>query len=549
MRQAGYDVREAGTGAEALRLARELSPEIVLLDVNLPDMNGVDVCRELRRDPATAAIAVVHVSATAVEAPNRARGLEFGADAYLVEPVDRTELLATVQSVLRRRLEQQCEREGRRRAEEEAGRLARLQTALAALGEAATQEQVLDAIAETVLKAADASAALVLLLDGNTEELIVRRAIGQPCGSAGARISVRAASPMADAVRLGEPVLLGSAAERDERYPGLVRFFEFAGGDGAFVAAPLILRDQPLGAFCLRFPSDAAFNASDRDFFSIIARECAQALVRASLYDGERALRQEFESEVVLTQRLIEAQKLETVGQLAAGVAHRYNNWLMGIMGSLSLVLPELPSGGREADLVQRALTSAEKMADITRQLLSYSGRGRFVLERVDLTGAVRDCEELLRAACPRTIVLSLDLAESLPLIEADPNQIQQVVLNLVSNAVEAIGASPGGAIQVRTAVEFLDEAAGARFPGFGSLKPGQYVCLAVEDNGCGMNDSTRSRIFDPFFTTKFLGRGLGLAAVAGMVRSQRGGVRVESAPGEGSTFSVYLPVAGGPAA
>jgi PAS domain S-box-containing protein len=219
-----------------------------------------------------------------------------------------------------------------------------------------------------------------------------------------------------------------------------------------------------------------------------------------------------------------EAQKFETVGDLAAGVAHDFNNLLTSIMGNASLILGELPSDSAYRDRLRDVVHASHRAADLTRQLLAYSGKGRHFMQKVELSGLVRRIRELIEAAVPKKINLQLQLAPDLPSTEADINQVQQVILNLVSNAAEAI-AEEIGTITIQTGFD-----------------PEDGVFLEVADTGCGMDTETKARIFDPFFTTKFTGRGLGLAAVAGIVRSHKGSVRVTSTPSRGSAFRVYFP-------
>jgi CheY-like chemotaxis protein len=185
-----------------------------------------------------------------------------------------------------------------------------------------------------------------------------------------------------------------------------------------------------------------------------------------------------------------------------------------------------MPEDSPDRDKLLDIINSSRRAADLTRQLLAYSGKARGFLEKVDLSDIVEDSRSLIEAAIPKKVTLGLRLGIDLPYVEADPNQVQQILLNLVSNSVEAIG-DAHGAITIRTAYE------------------GGKVFLEVRDTGCGMDAATRARVFDPFFTTKFTGRGLGLSAVAGIVRSHKGSIDVESAPDVGSTFRIRLaPVA-----
>ncbi|HEX8984804.1 MAG TPA: PAS domain S-box protein [Bryobacteraceae bacterium] len=238
-------------------------------------------------------------------------------------------------------------------------------------------------------------------------------------------------------------------------------------------------------------------------------------------------------------EHLRETQKLESLGVLAGGVAHDFNNLLVGIMGNASLALDSIAEEDPVRSMIESLLQASERAANLTRQLLAYSGRGQFVVQSTDVSRLIREIVALIQTSIPKSVRLSFALENTLPAIEADVAQIQQLVMNLVINAAEAIGEVPG-TVTVRTYQEFREAAdAGER---------GTYVALEVEDTGCGMDQATRERIFDPFFTTKFTGRGLGLAAVLGIVRGHRGRIQVDTAPGEGTRFRVSFPAATAPA-
>lgn len=239
----------------------------------------------------------------------------------------------------------------------------------------------------------------------------------------------------------------------------------------------------------------------------------------------------------------LNAAKLESLGILAGGIAHDFNNLLTGIMGNTSLVLEDLPPDSTAVQYLQEVVRASETAARLTRQMLAYAGKGQFVLEQVDVSRVVRETLPLIESALPRLVRLKLDVAQNLPAVEADPGQVQQLVMNLVINAAEAASSGSSGLVTIWTSLEVLDDAGtAAMLAGFPVLA-GRYIVLRVKDNGCGMNEETKNRIFDPFFSTKFTGRGLGLAAVSGIVRSHRGGISLASEPGAGSDFRVYLRV------
>ncbi|MBI5564145.1 MAG: GAF domain-containing protein [Chloroflexi bacterium] len=240
---------------------------------------------------------------------------------------------------------------------------------------------------------------------------------------------------------------------------------------------------------------------------------------------------------------LRQTQKMESLGVLAGGIAHDFNNLLVAMLGQTSLALSRLPSDNEARPHVEKAVKAASRAADLTRQLLAYSGGGQFEQRPVQLNNLIQDNLHLFEVAVPKNVQLRSDLAAGLPLIDGDTGQLQQVIMNLIINASEAIGEQPGR-VTVLTRPYTLtgNEAYWAQYTGL-RLPPGQYAQVAVTDTGGGMGTDTLARIFDPFFTTKFTGRGLGLAAVLGIVRGHGGGLQVDSRPEHGTTFYLLFPV------
>jgi PAS domain S-box-containing protein len=228
--------------------------------------------------------------------------------------------------------------------------------------------------------------------------------------------------------------------------------------------------------------------------------------------------------------KLLEAQlqhddKVDSLGVLAGGVAHDFNNLLVGILGNASLAQDAASPAVR--GYLERIESAAQRAAALTRQMLAYAGKQQFVFAQLDISSEIREVLALVRSSLHPSIHLELDLDAHLPPVKADQGQIQQVVMNLLINAGEAVSAE-GGRIRVTTSADAA----------------GRSVSLCVEDNGCGMTPEVKARIFDPFFTTKFMGRGLGLAAVMGIVRAHLGAIEVESVPGSGTVFRVRFPAA-----
>jgi two-component system cell cycle sensor histidine kinase/response regulator CckA len=242
-----------------------------------------------------------------------------------------------------------------------------------------------------------------------------------------------------------------------------------------------------------------------------------------------------------LERRLLHAQKLESLGILAGGVAHDFNNLLTGIVGHASLAKRALEaSPDRASESLEQIDRLAQKASDLTRRLLAYAGKGRFVVGPTDVGAIVRDMASMLEVVLSKKATLRVSVDGGLPGVMADRSQLQQVVMNLLTNASEALGEGAGD-IDVTVERVALDGEGLAPYDGFG-LVPGVYVRLAVRDTGCGMPPAVFDKLFDPFFTTKESGRGLGMSAVLGIVRGHRGAIRVVTAPNSGTLFDIVLP-------
>ena len=242
-----------------------------------------------------------------------------------------------------------------------------------------------------------------------------------------------------------------------------------------------------------------------------------------------------------LQRQLLHAQKLESLGVLAGGIAHDFNNILMAIIGNADLALMRINKESPATENLHRIERAAARAADLAKQMLAYSGKGKFVVETIDLNHLLKDMLHMLEVSISKKAVLSLNLHQPLPSLEADATQIRQIIMNLVINASEAIG-ERSGVITITTGCMecnknylkdvWLDE----------NIREGLYVNLEIADNGCGMDKETLAKLFDPFFTTKFTGRGLGMAAVHGIVRGHNGAIKVFSETGKGTTFKILLP-------
>jgi signal transduction histidine kinase len=459
-RNADYQVLEAATGEEALRLA-EQKPDLVVLDVNLPDINGFEVCRRLKAHAGTSSIPVLHLSAVFVESGDRAQGLEGGADGYLIKPVEPRELLATARALMRVR----------------------------------AAEEVARAVAQQWRTTFDAISDAVCLLDAGGRVCRCNRALSELLGRPADELLGR---PYAEALREG----LGLAEDPPVAAPG---------------GEP---RELLLGGRWFRASADPIPGPRGA---------CAGSV--HILTDVTR--RKEMEED------LRQAQKMEAIGKLAAGVAHDFNNLLTAVLGNASLLQRTLPRDGPESDLVRGIERASWRAAELTRQLLGFSRQTLLWLKSVDPTEVVAEVLGVLRRTADRRVRLQARSDEGLWAVQADPVQLTQVLLNLCLNSLDAMPA--GGQLTLDAANRAVSEedARGNR-----EARAGSFVRLSVIDTGVGIPAEVQPQIFDPFFTTKPPGKGvgLGLAMVYGVVKQHQGWVECHSAPGRGARFEVYLP-------
>lgn len=273
-----------------------------------------------------------------------------------------------------------------------------------------------------------------------------------------------------------------------------------------------------------------------RDQLSQQKEELVQLLAeQEALHARERDAE---EQKLLLQQQLQQSQKLESLGVLAGGIAHDFNNILTVIIGTCYLVKLNPEAAVKHIETIERA---ADRAAGLCRQMLAYAGKATLEMTQVDMKALLEDTVKMLKATIQPDAIITLNLAEDVPAIRGDASQIRQIVMNLLTNAVEATGEAQG-IIHVSLEKKVI-AAGGAEEDCFGTdITPGSYLLLEVADSGCGMDDDTRRRLFEPFFTTKFTGRGLGLSATLGIITAHGGALQLSSQPGQGARFKVYLP-------
>ena len=490
LERGGYTVIEARTGAEAMERTKKDKPDLVLLDVRLPDISGYEVCRILKATQPQ--LLVLQVSASFVEPGDRAHGLDSGADAYLTQPLETTELLATIRALLRLRTAEQAARES--------GELYK------AIVESASDYAIITTDLDGTIRTWSSGAEQVL---GHGAAEMVGRSID----TLFTREDLAAGVPAADRER----------AAREERAVG-ERWQVRKDGDRLWATGIIVpLRDAAANTTgFIVILRDQTAEKAHQDWLEREVRQRTRALTEAN-----EKLKREIEERERAEEALRQAQKMEALGQLTGGIAHDFNNMLTVVMGSAETLKRRLPPDAadqhRRADLVLQAGAQA---AALTHRLLAFSRQQPRDPKPTSLNASVTGIMELIKSTVGESIALGMELADGLPPVLIDGNQLENAILNLVVNARDDM--PNGGALTIRT----------------GSADEGRSVLLSVVDTGAGMPPEVAAKAFEPFFTTKRLGQGtgLGLAQVQRCVEQAGGEVRIDSGIGKGTAVVMTFP-------
>ena len=327
------------------------------------------------------------------------------------------------------------------------------------------------------------------------------------------------------------------SAEASAETPHLRQLPERGSRSAGVLCSPIRVDSDVVAVLCV---GNAEKEYRDREVkaVSVLCRAASE------LFDAYR--RQSREAE--LEEQLRQAAKMEAIGVLAGGGAHDFNNMLAVVQGNAELALDSLDDEASDRRLLLAILAASKKSRELCSQMLAYAGRSIQSMQPLDVNSLIQELGDLQKVTLSKKARLEYDLSPEAMYIEADRAQMNQVVMNLISNAAEALEENEGN-IAVKTSVQTFSRQELDRHQGSSELQPGEYVCISVSDTGCGMGLKTQQKIYDPFFTTKFTGRGLGLAAVRGIVRGHKGAINLESEEGRGTTFAVLLPRVGESAA
>ncbi|PYC22276.1 hybrid sensor histidine kinase/response regulator [Pseudomonas jessenii] len=479
----GYEVLEAGTGGEGLALIESEVLDALILDVNLPDMSGFDIVRILRADSRTALLPVIHVSAASIQTGDIITGLNAGADAYLIHPVDPDVLLATLRTLLRVRDTENALRESEARFRE-------------IFANVSAPIAVLDAN----LKVHECNQAFAQLIIDNQDPQILRECFAEDQSAILNELRLR----LVDGERWQGTLNM--------RVQGEIRETEWQ------------ISPYRTPELSLVFVEDVTEHRH---------RERSHL---ARLDDTTTQLAKEVAERVRAEAQLLQVQKMDALGKLTGGIAHDFNNLLTGIITSLELIQKRVVDG--RLDKVQfyseAALNSAMSAASLTHRLLAFARQQPLDTRPVDINEQVRSLEELLVRTIGERINLKLELTNKPAIALVDPVQLESAVLNLVINARDALPA--GGNIWVNTYAAYSH--------GDPNLADGAYVALSVRDDGTGIEHNVIDKVFDPFFTTKPLGQGtgLGLSTIYGFARQSGGDAHIRSVARRGTEVTIMLP-------
>jgi signal transduction histidine kinase len=509
LEQAGFLVHDEGDGSLAMEAFRRARPHLVLLDVNLPGKDGYEICRELRQTSAGALTPVLMMTAPEdTDAVHRA--YEAGATDFITKPINWVLLTYRVRYVLR----------------DSARTLLRVARAV---GSTLDLAEVLRRTTREVVEAlgADTGTAWVRSPDGSGFLPAAGHRLRRTALAALRQQPFPAADPLVERFRQSPEPIYAIDSQADPRLSQPV-FGRFP--HRSLLLIPLSVSQEVVGALAIAWVRAAPRLTSDElRLADAIAQQAQVAIANARLHTQVR------EGD----ERLRHSQKMEAIGRLAGGIVHDFSNLVSVTVGHCGLLLRTLEPGDPRRRRAMEIQEACDRAATLTRQLLAFSRKRPLRADVLDLNERIMGVASMLQRVIGEHIELSVELDPELGRVKADPGQIDQVIMNLVVNARDAM--PRGGRLVIATANVEVADTPGALHP---DARPGQYVTVSVSDTGVGMDAATRARLFEPFFTTKEPGKGtgLGLATVYGIVQQSEGFIQVVSEPGRGSQFTIHLP-------
>jgi len=515
-------------GLEGIKLASSEDPDVILLDILMPHMDGFEVCKNLKADKVLGNIPVVFITALKSDKTTRIRALEAGGDAFISKPIDETELTAQIRAMVK------IKKATREKRDE--------------------KEQLAALVEERTLELKKNYTATVKLLEDLHKENAAREKIEKDLRESETKYRL-----------LFDNAVEGIfQATPDGRFlsanPSLVSLFGFNSSQDLFehvkdIGNQLYLYPGEWDNFKRIIEAEGVIRAVESQIIKKDGSVIWVSLNATTVRDDRGAIlyfegfmeditghKQDQEEKEKLQAQLTQAQKMESIGTLAGGIAHDFNNILFPILGYTEMLLDDLPEDAMFRESLNVIYTGALRARDLVQQILAFSRQGNNELRLMKMQFIIKEALKLIRSTIPTTISITQNLQADCRPVKADPTQIHQIVMNLTTNAYHAMEEN-GGELNVT-----LKEIEVGDYDLINpDMIPGLYACLIVSDTGMGINKEVMNRIFDPFFTTKKNGKGtgMGLSVVHGIVKGMNGEIQVYSKPGKGCEFHVYLPVVG----
>ncbi len=518
-------------GHEALEIINNKKPDIILLDIMMPEIDGYEICKKLKEKEETCDIPVIFLSALSATA-DILRGFDAGGVDYIIKPVHYQEAIARISNHLKIRHMEQALRY-RLRLEE-------LATSISAsfinFNHGEFDEKINHAL-KTTGEFFSIDRCYIYLFSDDLTEIIQTYEWYSEGGTCRTQLftdlSVRPVWIMEkfkkfEIINISSPEDIPVEGEIEKKFLEREKI-------QSILLIPMICNNKLSGYLGLASINNSIkWNEEDIKILKLLG-EIFINVFKEKWADEERKK---------IEEQLRQAEKFESLAIMAGGIAHNFNNILSGSLGYAELALLNLSKDSMTRKSIEKVIASVGRAKDITRQILAYAGGDKFItnIEKVNLSRIVREMSEIIEVSINKKYTLKYDLSDNLPGIEGDVNQLSQILINLVNNASEAMD-DKEGVITVKTGQMECDEIYLKDSIVGQKLLPGIYVYMQVEDTGCGIEEELKYKIFDPFFSTKFTGRGMGLAAVQGIVRNHKGTIKVRSKPGKGTKIKVLFPV------
>ncbi|MEQ8187339.1 MAG: response regulator [Candidatus Eremiobacterota bacterium] len=524
----------AQNSCEVIDIVNNKKPDIILLDIMMPEIDGYELCKQLKENEATADIPVIFLSALSATT-DIIRGFDAGGVDYIIKPFHYQEAIARITNHLKIRYMEQVLRY-RLQLEE-------LATSISAsfinFNHFEFDEKINHALKNIGEFFSIDRCYIPFFSDDLTEINSVYEWCNEGVTSKGKMvtdISSKLSPSTIERFKKFEILNISSPEDLPVEEEAGKQFLEKEHIQ-SILLIPMICNNMLAGYLGLAsIKTSIKWKEEDIKMLKLLGEIIINVFKEKWAYEERKKIEEQ----------LRQAEKFESLAIMAGGIAHNFNNILSGSLGYAELALLNLSKDSMTRKSIEKVIASVGRAKDITRQILAYAGGDKFItdMEKINISRIVREMSEIMEVSVNKKYTIKYQLNDNLPEIEGDVNQLSQILINLFNNASEAIDGQEG-IITIKTEEMECDEIYLKDSLVGQKLLPGIYVYMQVEDTGCGIEEELKYKIFDPFFTTKFTGRGLGLAAVQGIVRSHKGTIKVRSKPGKGTKIRVLFPVPG----